>query len=139
MALNDIYNTLLTQYASSPWLLDCRYTSFLRSIAPHFRHSTLIMALVPYPLIPVISILASVLNILTIATVFRQTWNIGLHLLTTWLFVNNFLVGVESIAWHGASGIKTPVWCDICALNSAYTSYARFSSRQYQQRAVSEL
>ena len=80
------------------------------------RILALVMALVAYPLIPIINLLASVLNILTFTTAFRQTWNIGLPMISAWLFIATFIRGVEGIVWHDASGIKAPVWCDIGTL-----------------------
>ena len=88
-----------------------------------------------YPLIPIIGTIASDLNVLTIATGIRQTWNFGMHLISLWLFLLNSLRGVEAIVWHGATGIKAPVWCDICMLLSIYTLNAMLSTNDYQQRA----
>ena len=89
-----------------------------------------------YPLLPTIGIIASVLNILTIATGIHQIGNIGMHLISVWLFLFNLPGGIEAIVWHGASGIKAPVWCDICALRMAYVYNVLLSMKLYQQRAV---
>ena len=133
LAPSDIYNRLLVWYSLN------LYTNSPRSAVTSSGHSIFLMTLAPYPLMPIVGILASVVNILTIATSFHQTWNIGLYLISTWLFIDNFLRGIEGIAWHGASGIKAPVWCDICTFINTYTSHVLFSTKRYQQQAVSAL
>ena len=74
------------------------------------------MTLAAYPLPPIINLVASILNVLTLTTRVRQSWSAGLPLLSVWLLLITLLGGIEAIVWHGVSAIKAPIWCDICAV-----------------------
>ncbi|KAI0317104.1 pheromone A receptor-domain-containing protein [Amylostereum chailletii] len=66
-----------------------------------------------YPLIPVVSLIAAFLMLLTILTNVYQTWNAGVLMLCTWLFLSDLIEGVEAIIWSNNADNKAPVWCDI--------------------------
>ncbi|VDC05053.1 unnamed protein product [Peniophora sp. CBMAI 1063] len=67
-----------------------------------------------YPLYPVACVLASTMLLLVLLTsIIRQSWNLGLAILCFWLFVENLTGAINAIIWSDNADIKLYVYCDI--------------------------
>ena len=68
-----------------------------------------------YPLVPIASLLAAVLVILTFITNgVRGAYNRGVVMLEGWVLVGLLITVVQSIVWRDTYEIIAPVFCDIC-------------------------
>ncbi|KAI0031224.1 GPCR fungal pheromone mating factor, partial [Vararia minispora EC-137] len=67
-----------------------------------------------YPLIPVLNILTAALVLYTLLSIsLRGTWNSGVVMLGSWVFIRTSIRGTEAIVWSNNFENKAPVWCDI--------------------------
>lgn len=92
-----------------------------------------------YPLYPIACFLSAVMLLLVLLTNFiRQSWNFGVASLCFWLFLENLVIGINTIIWADNADIKFDVYCDI----GADTSFRCISGREFSlefHTAVSHL
>ena len=70
-----------------------------------------------YPLVPIASIFAAVLVLLTFITSgVRGAYNRGVVMFEGWVLVGLLITAVQTIVWRNTYDIIAPVFCDICAL-----------------------
>ncbi|VDC06354.1 unnamed protein product [Peniophora sp. CBMAI 1063] len=68
-----------------------------------------------YPLVPIASIVAAVLVLLTLITSgVRGAYNRGVVMFEGWVLVGLIITAVQTIVWRDTSHIIAPVFCDIC-------------------------
>ncbi|KZV64272.1 fungal pheromone STE3G-protein-coupled receptor [Peniophora sp. CONT] len=79
-----------------------------------------------YPLLPIMCIIASVLLLVMLLNgLIRQNWNIGVAFLCFWLFVDNVIHAINTIAWSDKFTIKLYIYCDIATHLQVVSSTAK--------------
>ena len=67
-----------------------------------------------YPLFPIACIIAATMLLLVLLTsLVRQSWNLGVTFLCFWLFLENIALGVNTIVWSNNFDVKLYIYCDI--------------------------
>jgi hypothetical protein len=75
-----------------------------------------------YPLVPVCNVIAAVLVLLPLKQLFHA-WNVGLCVLSVWLFLACLSMTVSTIVWKNNVDLVLPVFCDIgesCMFHSRF-------------------
>ena len=68
-----------------------------------------------YPLVPIASIVAAVLVLLTFITSgVRGAYNRGVVMFEGWVFVGLLITAIQTIVWRDSYELIAPVFCDIC-------------------------
>ena len=68
-----------------------------------------------YPLVPLMNFVSAFLTLLTFLTAqLRESWNMGVCMLSAWVFVTTLSTGIQTVIWkdNADTGIA-PVFCDI--------------------------
>ncbi|KAI0316931.1 pheromone A receptor-domain-containing protein [Amylostereum chailletii] len=67
-----------------------------------------------YPLIPIVNFVSAALVLLTILPrCMQHSWNAGLLMLASWVFIISILRAVNAIVWSNSFEDLAPVFCDI--------------------------
>ena len=67
-----------------------------------------------YPLFPIACIIAATMLLLVLLTsLVRQSWNLGVLFLCFWLFFENLFFSVNTIVWSNNFDVKLSIYCDI--------------------------
>ncbi|VDC06350.1 unnamed protein product [Peniophora sp. CBMAI 1063] len=68
-----------------------------------------------YPLVPTANFVAAFLTMLTFLTAqLRESWNVGVCMLSAWVFVCTLSTGVQTVVWRdNADTSIAPAFCDI--------------------------
>ncbi|KZV66815.1 STE3-domain-containing protein [Peniophora sp. CONT] len=68
-----------------------------------------------YPLVPLANFAAAFLTLLTFLTAqLRESWNMGVCMLSAWVFVTTLSTGVQTVVWRdNADTSIAPAFCDI--------------------------
>ncbi|KAI0031635.1 GPCR fungal pheromone mating factor [Vararia minispora EC-137] len=79
-----------------------------------------------YPLLPVASIACSALLLLVlISRTILQSWNLGVTILSFFLFLHTLIVGIDTIVWSDDYEVKHVLYCDITTRVKMFATLVR--------------
>ncbi|KAI0031602.1 GPCR fungal pheromone mating factor, partial [Vararia minispora EC-137] len=79
-----------------------------------------------YPLLPIASITCATLLFLLLAkNIVRKSYNLGVTLLSFWLFWELLTLGINAVVWADNANVRLTVYCDIVSRLQLVTSIAK--------------
>jgi hypothetical protein len=90
-----------------------KYLKWQRRAQNYALNSPLLLfTAMQHPELPIFAFLAAVLVLIPLSWHWKAR-NVATLSIIAWLFVVNFIYGVNSIIWAGNVNNPVPVWCDI--------------------------